>query len=274
MTGAGREGQGRSAAIAVTSLSLFRYGPFAARAWVFAQMGLSRGALRRSPGIGFSKLFGSGVGEGFTPRPNTAVWAILAEWPDLARAREACAEARPFADWRARAEESCTLLLGPLSRRGRWSGETPFEPASEEAAGASGPIAALTRATLRTRTLLRFWSREPAISAEIGANPDVLFKVGLGEVPWLHQVTFSVWPDSTAMDRFARRGPHARAIASARREGWFAEELYARFAVLEASGRWEGRDPLAPPTQDRRPAASSLAAASGPPAANPQGEAA
>ena len=71
----------------------------------------------------------------------------------------------------------------------------------------------------------------------------MLLKIGLGETPWLQQVTFSVWPDATAMDRFARAGPHAGAIAAARRNGWFAEELYARFAVIGRSGAWEGRDP-------------------------------
>lgn len=211
-------------------------------------MGLARSALARAPGIGFRKLLGSGVGEGFTPRPNWAVWAILAEWPDVERAREATRHDRPLSAWRARAEESCHLFLAPLTRRGRWSGAAPFDPGplAPQAAPATppGPIAALTRATLRPAALLRFWGREPAISAAIGANPDVLLKIGLGETPWLQQVTFSVWPDAAAMDRFARAGPHAGAIAAARRNGWFAEELYARFAVIGRSGAWEGRDPL------------------------------
>ncbi|MDF2231524.1 spheroidene monooxygenase [Albimonas sp. CAU 1670] len=208
-------------------------------------MGLARPSLARAPGIGFRKLLGSGVGEGFTPRPNWSVWAILAEWPDAERARAATARDAPFAAWRARAEESFSLVLAPLSRRGRWSGAAPFDPAQAPPAP-PGPIAALTRATLRPRGLLRFWGREPAISAAIGANPDVLFKIGLGETPWLQQVTFSVWPDAAAMDRFARGGgPHAGAIAAARRNGWFAEELYARFAVVSRSGTWQGRDPLA-----------------------------
>ncbi|WP_425426142.1 spheroidene monooxygenase [Albimonas pacifica] len=232
--------------IAVVSLSLYRFASPAARAWAVAQMGLARPALARAPGIGFRKLLGSGVGEGFTPRPNWAVWAILAEWPDAERARAAAAGDRPLCAWRARAEESLDLFLAPLSRRGRWSGAAPFEPAPPAAAEAPpGPIAALTRATLRPAALLRFWGREPAISAAIGANPDVLLKIGLGETPWLQQVTFSIWPDAAAMDRFARGGgPHAGAIAAARRNGWFAEELYARFAVIGRAGAWQGRDPL------------------------------
>ena len=117
---------------------------------------------------------------------------------------------------------------------------------SGPAALASGPLAALTRATVRPGAAARFWRRVPDISAMIGTDPNVLFKIGIGEVPLLHQVTFSIWPDADSMARFARRdGPHARAIAAVRSEGWFREELYARFRVLGTAGRWEGGNPLA-----------------------------
>jgi spheroidene monooxygenase len=92
---------------------------------------------------------------------------------------------------------------------------------------------------------MKFWGRTPDISARIGRDANVLFKAGIGEVPWLHQVTFSVWPDTAAMAAFARAdGPHAAAIRAVRSEGWFSEELYARFAVLAHAGTWGGRDPL------------------------------
>src|SRR6056297_3505340 len=64
------------------------------------------------------------------------------------------------------------------------------------------------------------------------------------EVPWLHQVTFSIWPDKASMNAFARGGPHARAIRAVREEGWFREELYARFRVEGGAGSWGGHDPL------------------------------
>ena len=62
----------------------------------------------------------------------------------------------------------------------------------------------------------------------------------------LHQVTFSIWPDTRAMTGFARGdGPHGRAIRAVRDEGWFREELYARFRILGDDGTWEGQSPLA-----------------------------
>ena len=228
------------------SLSFFRFGPLRDRAWALWMMGAARRPLARTPGLGFWKLCGSGTGEGFTPLPNTAVYAILATWEDAGAARAGIDASPLWARYRARAEEDWTVLLTPRSARGAWSGRAPFEPA--EMAGA--PLAALTRATIRPSTLLRFWGRVPRISAAIGANPDVLFKIGIGEVPWLHQVTFSIWPSAEAMARFARRGPHAEAIARVREEGWFREELYARFAVHSEIGTWGGRSPLAPRVQE------------------------
>jgi spheroidene monooxygenase len=92
---------------------------------------------------------------------------------------------------------------------------------------------------------LRFWRRVPDISAVIGADPNVMFKIGIGEVPLLHQITFSIWPDGASMARFARGdGPHGRAIKAVREEGWFTDELYARFRVLGVEGAWGGADLL------------------------------
>ena len=43
-------------------------------------MGFARRKLRKINSISFFKLFGSGTGEGFTPYPNTSVYAILSVW--------------------------------------------------------------------------------------------------------------------------------------------------------------------------------------------------
>jgi len=225
------------------SLSLFRFPSLAARLWVFGQMGLARLSFRRLRDVGFWKLCGSGSGEGFTPRPNTAVWAILATWPDEATARHNLDQAAVYRRWRAHAAESWTVLLSPVSARGQWAGVEPFVPQPAR----PGPVVALTRATMKARTFLRFWGRVPDISAVIGADPNVIFKIGIGEVPFLHQITFSIWPDAASMANFARGdGPHGRAIRAVRTEGWFAEELYARFSIVDDWGTWEGRRPLAP----------------------------
>lgn len=208
-------------------------------------MGAARLALRRERRALFWKLCGSGTGEGFTPRPNWGVWAILATWPDEATARAATTDSPVWQKWRAKAGESWTILLDPLSARGRWAGVNPFLP-DLPGQHAQGPLAALTRATVRPSRALKFWDRVPSISAVIGSDPNVAFKIGIGEVPLFHQVTFSIWPDTASMAAFARGdGPHGRAIKAVRDGNWFDEELYARFRLLGSMGSWNGVDPLA-----------------------------
>ena len=230
--------------INVVTLSLFRFPTLSTRLWVLGQMGAARLAFMRMPQVGFWKLCGSGTGQGFTPKPNFGVWAILATWPDAATARASVDTAPVYRRWRRRAAESWTILLEPTSARGLWSGQAPFVP-PQNATLPDGPIVALTRASMKASTFLRFWRRVPDISAVIGQDPNVIFKIGIGEVPLLHQVTFSIWPDAAAMANFARgNGPHGRAIQAVRAENWFSEELYARFRILDDWGSWGGQSPL------------------------------
>jgi len=236
----------QSRAMQTVSLTLYRFPSVAARLWVLGQMAVARLSFWRMPDVGFFKLCGTGTGEGFTPRPNTKVWAILASWPDAETARRNLDQAPVFRRWRRRAQESWTVLLTPTSARGHWSGVEPFQPQPAGQSAVPGPVVALTRATIKPATFLRFWGRVPDISAAIGSDPNVIFKIGIGEVPLLHQVTFSIWPDAAAMANFARGdGPHGRAIRAVREEGWFTEELYARFSIVDDWGTWEGKSPLA-----------------------------
>ncbi|MFN4202453.1 MAG: spheroidene monooxygenase [Tabrizicola sp.] len=240
--------------ISVATLSVFRFSSPASRLWVIGQMALAR-SRHLWTGARFVKLCGSGTGEGFTPRPNWSVWAIFAVWPDLVRAREQIRGHKVITRWRARAAEDWTVFLAPFSARGSWAGVNPLTDTIDRGAH-QGPIAALTRATVKPQHAPAFWRRVPEISARIGADRNVLFKIGIGEVPLLHQVTFSIWPDAARMAEFARHmGPHAEAMKAARDNGWFAEELYARFHVLESLGKWNGTDPLAGARDTERHAA-------------------
>lgn len=233
----------RGEKIQTVTLSLFRFDRLRHKIWAFGQMAFARLSLTRNRHLAFWKLLGSGSGEGFTPIPNTSVYAILCVWPDESTAHEQLEHADVFRRYRARANEAWTVFLAPTAVRGEWSRQRPFSKV--QTAGA-GPLAALTRATIKPSKLLRFWRRVPSISAVIGDDPNVALKIGVGEVPWLHQVTFSIWPSEDAMAQFARTsGPHSRAIKAVRDENWFREELYARFHILDQQGSWMGKDPLA-----------------------------
>ncbi|EEW26232.1 spheroidene monooxygenase [Rhodobacter ferrooxidans] len=235
------------------TLSLFRFDKPGSRFWLAGQMALARMALMGMKQVGFWKICGSGMGEGFTPQPNFTVWAILATWPDEETARRDIENAPVYKDWTKHASETWTIFLNPINSRGKWSGKEPFQP---DGVMPEGALAVLTRASLRPHMAARFWGRVPDISAVIGTDPNIVFKIGIGEIPVLHQATFSIWPDTETMAAFARgNGAHGKAIKAVYDEGWFSEDLYARFRIAGAVGSWNGVDPLAKLNQIPEPVA-------------------
>lgn len=225
------------------SLSFFRFDRTVDRLWAFGQMGLARLPLARVPDIGFRKLFGTGGGESFRPRPNFGTYAVLATWPSEAVARRRIAEAGVFRRYRAHSDAHWTVYMSTVSVRGAWDGQAPFE--RREGGELGAPLAVLTRASIKPAKARAFWRDAPDVDGQTAREPALLFKMGMGEVPWIRQVTFSIWSDLEAMKTFAYRHPfHARAARHARERDWFSEELFARFSVTGAEGRWNGACPL------------------------------
>ena len=226
----------------IVAISFFRFEGVFQKLWAFSQMGFARKKLKKIKQISFFKLFGSGIGEGFTPYPNTSVYAILSVWNNLGEAENNIEEREIYENYRTHSIENWTVFLSPISSKGYWDKTNPFKPNKNEFKKKDHMLAALTRATIKPKIMLKFWSKVPAISKVIGNDKNVLFKIGLGEIPWFHQVTFSIWPNAKTMADFARKdGPHAKAIKSVREGNWFSEELYARFEVKKAIGKWCGK---------------------------------
>ena len=226
----------------IVAISFFRFEGVFQKLWAFSQMGFARKKLKKIKQITFFKLFGSGIGEGFTPYPNTSVYAILSVWNNLGEAENNIEEREIYENYRTHSIENWTVFLSPISSKGYWDKTNPFKPNKNEFKKKDHMLAALTRATIKPKIMLKFWSKVPAISKMIGNDKNVLFKMGLGEIPWFHQVTFSIWPNAKTMADFARKdGPHAKAIKSVREGNWFSEELYARFEVKKAIGKWCGK---------------------------------
>jgi spheroidene monooxygenase len=231
------------------SLSFFRFDGLSDRIWAFTQMQAARGPFGRIPNIGFHKMLGTGTGRGFTPWPNWGVYALMAAWPSPEVARERVADAAVYKAYKARSAEHWTVFLNATRSRGEWAGGAPFEPLTEVPGQEGSAVAVLTRASVKPRHVPAFWSRVPDIQRVLPVDdPGLLFRMGLGEIPWLHQVTFSIWTDLEAMEEFAYRGPHHAAVREVYREGWFSEELFARFRVLGTDGTWDGRDPISDAT--------------------------
>ena len=223
----------------VVALTLHRFHGVRSLAWAFGQMQWVKRPLSAVPGIEFYKVMGTGGGSGFSTVPNPFVVSLLTTWHDGRAAAEAM-QAEVFRERDRRARETATLFLSCIGSRGRWSGSPVFVPDTAPVEGE--PVAALTRATVRPARLARFWRRVPAISRTLEGEAGVRFALGMGEVPYLHQVTFSVWRDAAEMRRFSRESDtHGEAVRRVAEEGWFSEQLFARFRPLGALGRWGGQ---------------------------------
>jgi hypothetical protein len=77
----------------------------------------------------------------------------------------------------------------------------------------------------------------PPVAAAVQEAPGLRWSLGIGEAPVGLQGTFSMWDSMAALTAFAYRGAaHGRVIAQTAQRHWYAEELFARFAVLQTTG--------------------------------------
>jgi hypothetical protein len=207
------------------------------------RMATGRRALRRVPGLEFAKLLGTGSGESFTLRDaDPHHWALLTVFADEAGADRFGGGAL-VSGWREAATEELSVRLRPLTARGRWSGREPFA-AGTSAGQVEGPVAALTRARLRPARALGFWRSVPPVVADLRGAPGLRLSLGIGEAPVGLQGTFSLWDSRRDLVDFAYRGAaHRDVVARTGPERWYAEELFARFAVLDVQGTYRGRRP-------------------------------
>jgi len=207
-------------------------------------MAFARPQLARIPELRFWKLLGSGHGSGFSRRPNWARYGLLAVWENVGALENFFANSSLMHTYRRHAEEIWTVRLQPLEVQGRWSGVNPFFSLAPHKK--DGPIAILTRATIRLSRLRAFWSAVPATSHALDQAGGLLASIGIGEAPFFRQATFSLWRSVGEMEAFAfRSAAHREAMRRTRAENWYREELFARFAPVASEGTWSGKDPLA-----------------------------
>jgi hypothetical protein len=227
----------------LVTLHLWRVAPAAVPA-ALLRMGRDRTRVRRTPGLRFAKLLGTGDGRTFTVRDADPLrWGLLASWADADAARRFERTSSVSRGWRRLAQESFRADLRPLVSRGSWSGRAPFgDPAPSRAAG---PVAAVTRARLRPSRAAVFWRAVPPVSADLHSHPGLRAAIGIGEAPVGLQGTFSLWADAASLRDFAHRSaPHVEVVRRTAELGWYAEELFARFDVVGVEGTLDGRCPL------------------------------
>ncbi len=195
--------------------------------------------LRGEAGLRFAKALGSGYEGGFGVRPSLDRSGLFAVFDGEAAADAFIERSAVVAGYADHAREMVTVKLRATTARGSWSG---FSVGVSAQLPADGPVAALTRASIKLTKAPTFWSMAPSTQTSLeGGAPGCRLAVGLGEAPLLRQATFSVWDSVAAMDAYARTGAHQAAIRASYQQDFFTETMFVRFVPLLLRGSWKGK---------------------------------
>ena len=223
-----------------------RFIPFA-----LLSMMLFRLPLWLNKNISFYKLLGSGKNGTFDKRPDWQQWGILTV--GSGQSAVGCMEHKTLyrqlygsfiGGWiRLFGCETWTIFLEPIGGHGTWDGkkvfgELPFQTEYD------GKIAVLTRATIRLSRLKNFWANVNSVANQMVGAKGFISSLGIGELPWIKQATFSIWQDRAAMKAFAyQMKEHQEVIRKTRAEKWYSEDMFVRFKIVNSVGSIKGIDP-------------------------------
>lgn len=191
----------------------------------------------------FYKLMGTGKNGTFDIYPDFGQWAYLSIWDTEEIQNKS--EGR-FMNWYISkfAKSSYTIRLNPTKSHGLWDGENPFIESKKDAKTiinyknpSNKLVGVLTRASIRLSKASQFWQNVPEVSKKMLDAKGYLYSIGIGEVPFLKQSTFSIWETEADMVNFAyKEREHAEVIKKTKKFDWYSEELFARFEIVNLTG--------------------------------------
>jgi hypothetical protein len=233
------------------TLTIIRYPKHYSVFALFA-MALHRFPLWRNKKISFYKLMGCGKNGTFDKNPDWQQWAILTvqqqagaiNIEDNKRLVQTL-----YGNWIAQWFqffncETWTIFLQPIEGHGTWDGKEPFGKLPPQT-DYTGPLAVLTRASIRLSKLKNFWQNVPGVASQMATAKGLITSIGVGEIPLIKQATFSVWQNKEAMKNFAyQMHQHTAVIQKTRKEKWYSEDMFVRFVPLKTVGRIKDIDPL------------------------------
>ena len=116
----------------------------------------------RVPGLIFFKVLGSGYNGGFGMLPGLNYQGLCFHFDEEENAQNFLNHSDLLKQYELRSDEFFVSVLVPYDSRGSWSGEkiTVHEKAKTFELNKE-PIASLTRASIRIRKMISFWSHTP-----------------------------------------------------------------------------------------------------------------
>lgn len=212
----------------------------------FISMAIHRLPLSLNKHISFWKLMGSGKGGTFSKEPDWQQWSILTVWENEIALKNYLNSGFIFKFNKWFANEQLILHLQPIAGHGLWDGGNPFKINEKETKSKTyhGPIGIITRASIRLNKAKDFWNAVPDVEKLMNISPGYIFSVGVGEIPYFRQATFSIWDSLESAKNFAYQSrEHREVIDRTRKEDWYSEELFMRFNLIDISGTLHGKKP-------------------------------
>jgi heme-degrading monooxygenase HmoA len=223
----------------LVSLTIVRY-PKIHIPLAFFSMAFLRMPLFFNQKIKFYKLLGCGKNGTFDINPDYQQWGLMTVWDSKEDFLVFRNKSFVWEFWRLFTTEQWNLLCIPFESHGKWDGKEPFGNPTPDR-NYVGKIAVLTRATIRLSKLKSFWKNVPTVASSMNDAEGFITSVGIGEMPFVKQATFSVWENLDAVKKFAyRQRQHAEVIKKTRQEDWYSEDLFARFIPIESDGTIHG----------------------------------
>jgi hypothetical protein len=197
----------------------------------FLSMALFRLPLWLNRSIRFWKLMGCGKNGSFDINPDWLQWVVL-----YTSVNDNAAPVPRFIQkwWKVFGCKQQYWLLNPIEGHGLWDGKAVFGNLPRNTPY-MGNIAVLTRATIKLNKLTNFWSRVKPVATQMAKQEGFVTSIGIGEVPFIKQATFSVWQSKEAMKKFAySMQEHKKVIVDTHKQAWYSEEMFVRFIIAKA----------------------------------------
>lgn len=218
----------------INTLTILTYKGFSNKFWALSMMQFGHTFMKSVKGQSFYKLLGSGK-DNFNPFPDWNVYAVLQIWDDKSSAEEFFSTHKLSRLYKKHADKMEVLYLESIQARGKWNGKNPFKSVVQpKDIGEDDQIAVITRASIKTKMLFKFWKYVPESQKPLENAEGLLYTKGFGELPFVEMATFSIWSNIESLQAYAYQShEHIKAIQKTRKLDWYSEELFSRFRLHE-----------------------------------------